>query len=604
MSILSERCRARLIPTLIAVALGLVPACAAMRGPADEPDRPRTARDAAAADLVEDAERAFEAANYVAAESLAAGVVRDYPATEWLGPALLVAGRAAFERNLDDVARMRAARYLTLYRASDPARVPALILLARILNLEGDPAEAADSLLATPGDLGDWREDAFQIARRLAGQLGLQEIEEITGRWPPDHPLQSVFEIERASLMMVAGDREPARSLARRALERGPPDPERVRAERILTGEVDAERWRPTLGAILPMSGRLSGYGQAVEEGMRLAIREYNDRHADSVTLIIKDDADDFRRDGELARELEEMGAVAIIGPLRSQGLERAAESRRDDDLLLVSPTAPEDLRHLRNVYSLWTTRERSVRDSRALAGFAVRELKLYRYGVLHPNNAEGQAQAEAFAEEVRSWGAEVVESISYEESATTFQAQIETLKLQEPQAIYAPAASPQTVIQMAPQFSFYGLRGVQILGDEDWSTPQVLRLVEPRFINGAVLSTFLHRSSPAVRWPEFVELYERTYRKGLQDNLVPALAFDAARLVLTALPWGAPRRSAIARSLRETQDLPGATGILSVREGSVLRRPFILEIRDRELLPPALAPRPSLTPAEGSGAR
>jgi ABC-type branched-subunit amino acid transport system substrate-binding protein len=80
--------------------------------------------------------------------------------------------------------------------------------------------------------------------------------------------------------------------------------------------------------------------------------------------------------------------------------------------------------------------------------------------------------------------------------------------------------------------------------------------------------------------------MYEREYRKGLQGSLVPALAYDATRLILAALPWGFPRRSAIARAFRDIRGLPGATGIFSVESGAITRRPFILQFKDRELVP------------------
>jgi ABC-type branched-subunit amino acid transport system substrate-binding protein len=126
----------------------------------------------------------------------------------------------------------------------------------------------------------------------------------------------------------------------------------------------------------------------------------------------------------------------------------------------------------------------------------------------------------------------------------------------------------------------------VQVLGDADWSAPEVLRLVEPRFIDGTVISTFLYRESTALRWPQFVEMYERRYRKGLRGNMVPALAYDATRLILEALPWGYPRRSAVAREFREIRSYPGATGIFSVEHGAISRRPFLLQFKERQLVP------------------
>ena len=78
------------------------------------------------------------------------------------------------------------------------------------------------------------------------------------------------------------------------------------------------------------MSGPLAAYGRMAEEGIRLAIDEYNERHFDAVTLAVRDDADQFDRAGDLVRELERLGAVAVVGPLRSEGLEVAARRRRD----------------------------------------------------------------------------------------------------------------------------------------------------------------------------------------------------------------------------------------------------------------------------------
>jgi branched-chain amino acid transport system substrate-binding protein len=317
-----------------------------------------------------------------------------------------------------------------------------------------------------------------------------------------------------------------------------------------------------------------------------LAIDEYNERHFDAVTLIVRDDADQYDRAGDLVRELERLGAVAVVGPLRSEGLEHAARGRRDRDLVIVSPTAPENLSFERNTFSLFSTTERVTSGARALAAFAVRDLQIDYFGVMYPSTQEGRSQFAAFADAVRARGGDIVGSVAYDDTATTFQEPLAYLDTFNPQAIYAPASRARDVIVLAPQFSFYGMRGVQVLGDAEWSGPEVLRLVEPRFINGTVISTFLHRSSTSVRWQEFVEMYEREYRKGLQGNLVPALAYDATRLILSAVPWGFPRRSAIARSFRDIRGMPGATGIFSVESGAITRRPFILQFKDRELVP------------------
>lgn len=573
------------------MALGL--SCAGARSPTTAPgaepvpDAPeRRVREREAARLYRVALDSFEVSSFAAAERLASELVSSYEETTWVGPGLLLSARASLERNQPELARSKASRYLRLYRASDTRRAPGLILVARTLHIQDRPREAADSLLATPEQMEEHREEGAQLARQVVQELGLGEIDTLTHRWPADHPLRSVFEVERASLLMAAGEVELAREAAQQALSLDPLEPERQRAESILSGAVTSQGWRPIIGAILPLSGPLEAYGRTAEEGIRLAIDEYNERHADQVTLIVRDDTDDVRRDGQLIRELERLGAMAIIGPLRAQGLEIAAEERRDRDMLVVSPTAPENLSFQRNTFSMWNTTERVTRSARALAAFAVKDLRLYRFGVMYPNTQEGRMQLAAFADAVRAWGGEVNASITYEDTATTFQEPLTYLRSARPQAIYAPTSQPRDVIQMSPQFSYYGLRGVQVLGDAEWSDPSVLRQVEPRFIDGTVISTFLDRSSSSVRWEHFVARYERTYRKGLEGNLVPALSYDAARMVLASLPWGYPRRSAIARAFNRIRSLPGATGVLSVEHGAITRRPFLLQFHRRQLVP------------------
>ncbi len=589
----SQRWTPHVVGAAVLVIAGFSLTCAGARGPIGSgpvatrpatPEEKTLERDAS--QVYQQAQERFEEANYAVAESLANKIIADYGTTEWRGPALLLSARAAFELNQAATARARAGEYLTLYRAFDRRRTPALILIARTHHLEGRPGEAADSLLAIPGIGRDEREEAAQLARLVVAELGVGEIEAIIARWPQDHALRSVFEVERASLLLAAGRPSEAREAAGQALELDPLEADRRRAQNIAAGEVETEQWRPIVGAILPMSGQLAAYGRMAEEGIRLAIEEYNRRHFDEVTLVIRDDADRYERDADLARELERLGAVAIVGPLRAEGLELAAKGRRDRDLLIVSPTALENLSFARNTFSVWGVTERVTQDARALAAFAVRDLQVYRFAVMYPGTLEGRMQLAAFSDAVQARGGTVVASLAYEDTATTFDLPLAYLKELRPQAIYAPASSPESVIQLAPQFSYYGLRGVQVLGDAEWSAPKVLRLVEPRFINGTVISTFLDRTSPSVRWSEFVEMYERKYRKGVDDSLVPALAYDATRLILSALPWGYPRRSAVARSFAEIRSLPGATGVFTVDNGTITRRPFLLQFKDRELIP------------------
>jgi ABC-type branched-subunit amino acid transport system substrate-binding protein len=75
-------------------------------------------------------------------------------------------------------------------------------------------------------------------------------------------------------------------------------------------------------------------------------------------------------------------------------------------------------------------------------------------------------------------------------------------------------------------------------------------------------------------------------YRKSLRDNMLPALGYDAMRVVLTAIArsgTGDPAR--VSRAARELE-IAGATGLFRLDPGSstVARRTLIRALRDGAL--------------------
>src|SRR6185436_17483985 len=104
------------------------------------------------------------------------------------------------------------------------------------------------------------------------------------------------------------------------------------------------------------------------------------------------------------------------------------------------------------------------------------------------------------------------------------------------------------------------------------------------KYINGIVAITPLLKSSPDVGWKDFVTLYEQSQRRTL-DNPYPALGFDAANLILSATPPRA-RAAEVSRRLAIVQGFRGATGILNIRNGAVVRTPFVVRINDGQLVP------------------
>lgn len=363
-----------------------------------------------------------------------------------------------------------------------------------------------------------------------------------------------------------------------------------------------------TIGAVLPRSGPrvLVRYADWVLEGIELAVAEAERVQNRRIELIVADDSGGIRV-RQAVRELERRGAVAIVGPLLTQDIDGAARARTSDDLVLVSPTASETPRWP-ETYSINSTDPRGARE---LGRYAA-DLGLVQAAVLYPRITEFERKARAFADEFEAFGGTVQAMVPYDSGTTTFathmrrvleavapdtaaapvdsslaSARFQPTRPQEPFALFV-AAPPRDVPQIAPQVAFYGLdsAGVQVVGDEAWASAAVRRVVPNRDLEGVIAaSPFPPERADAAADPDFVEAYETRYRRSL-DNQLPALGYDAAHLVMQALPNRLTSPRAFARRFHLLAGIRGATGLLSVRENRVVRTPYIVVIRNGELAP------------------
>lgn len=330
------------------------------------------------------------------------------------------------------------------------------------------------------------------------------------------------------------------------------------------------------VGLLMPSSGTpdLAEYAELIREGVDLAVAEYEaDRRNPEIELLVRDDAGNSLRAARAIEAFESEGAVAIIGPLMSDALDAATASRRGD-LVLLSPTASQAPLNQSHVYSLNAT---DSQGGAALARWAMAS-GLRRLAVLYAISETDAASARAFADAARSTGAQIVAEIPFDPGTTTFQVPVTRLVEARPQAVYI-AASARDLRQLVPQLAYYGLKEVQILGGEEWIEPDVLRTLPGPAIEGVVAATPLPTGSEDTGWTDFVELYQTTYRRSL-DNPYPALGYDAARLILREVARGRTRPGELADALADVRDYRGATGILSIEDGRITRRPFLIRIR------------------------
>ena len=458
--------------------------------------------------------------------------------------------------------------------------------LVDLLDSVGAEDLAAHILLRAPFELsgGDRK-----TLRRLVEQLSIGELERLLSDADGRPDARSIVSAELAWALAVADHPGRARQVAEGVLAESPDGAERDKAEDVIEGRGEPVGEPVRVGVVLPASGRFSGVGEQILEGALLALEGHavDPNHA-SVELVVLDDSSRVDLGIEHLETLEKGDVVAVLGPIRTEALVSAAIRRDRDDLLLISPTAAGGQGLEPNAYSLWDRDRREADVAVALVSWMVENMGLGSFGVLYPEGWSPQA-LQALRAEVEDRGGSVLAAESYVSDSTTFGAPITNLAAAEPEAVMVFADGPRTVLQLAPQLVYYGLRRWVTGGDANWSDPAVVRRLDPSYSDHRLVATYVDQISPGTPWQEFEVNYETVYRKSLPDNMFAALGYDAMRLILRGVPeaeW--QRRGSIGRGIRRSV-YRGATGDLSVdrRTGEIRRDVFVRLIQDGELLIP-----------------
>lgn len=537
----------------------------------------------------------FEAGAYgrsaLLADSLYFVSLRDGARTR-AATALWWAARGLDEAGRDRRAAERYAEFLSAYPADERVPRGALRLAEVQRRLIDDPA-AARALIRHPRALE--LDEGFTTLRRAARSMSLAELEDL---WKAldvsdsgDSGLRALLLAELAVARRWLGHRDSALTLARRALSGAPRGPDSARAHAVLTGTTRTAPDTLRVGVVIPLSGRYGQVGSWLREGMELALdsaaRGTSADDAPPVALAFADQASG-REMPALIAELARAGVTAVVGPVGPEALAEAAASRGEQGLLLVSPTARRAPERSLAAYTLWSQRQREVEAARLL-GRWLAEVGVHRVGALYSDAELGREAYLTFRGHLAGTQAYVIASAPLPPEATTFKGPIFQISSFRPRGVYLAGGRPTSVLQVGPQLSYYGLRGVLVAGGPAWSDPTTVRRLEPSFSQYRVAATFVGPGHEIGAAERFRAMYEKKHRELLSNNQLPSLGYDALRLVLRALEeTGLHRPRAVSRAFATLEGVQGATGRLApVRgAGTVARRVELARIDDRSLGP------------------
>ena len=589
MPTLPSKARTPMAPGLSITALVFVFACASPGVPTARVEAERTepaleaeaflpALQAEADSLLALAQTALDEGDYELAVELSRRVEGEFTGAAGSVNALWIRARAAqalgeLEASLEAVRRFRS------FLPDGDERIAEVVLLeGSALQELGRNGEAIAAWLS----VSDEPPTQVTIARvqDLAEELTDLELVELL---ESEQGLVAPILAEFAFRQYRIGAEDGARVYATRAMDSGATGRARLLAEGVLAGDLSEFVVMPRIGTILPTSGspRLREVANGIQEGVRLAVEMFGQAEGNrtATELVLEDSGGDVIGARIAFSALEASDVFGIIGPLQDGALSEVA-SRVQGSIAVISPTSPILPQGSSGVYSLSSA---DPGASRALARYAVSS-DLNTAVVVYPESTDGLYEARAFSEEFQSLGGLILGEISYPTGSTFFEEQLRQAEELLPDVLVLPIPA-RDVELLAPQVTFFGLDSLEIrvLGTAAWSEKAVLSRVETRHTNGVVTASPLPVEGVWEGYRDFVEAYEAYYQRTLPD-LMPALGYDAAGLLLEGIRGGASNPAELLEALEAMPGFSGATGRLFVDQGRVVRDHYVGCLQDRQM--------------------
>lgn len=215
-------------------------------------------------------------------------------------------------------------------------------------------------------------------------------------------------------------------------------------------------------------------------EGIQFAVNEYNQEDSPKVNLEIRDTESDpsvaSRTVSDLCSDNE---VVAIVGPMSSEDVFAAAGVANARGVPLVTPTATRNGIAAIGPYIFQANPDFDTRG-RAMARYAFEQRGARRFAVLGSQGSVGEPLANAFIEEVKELGGELVDVEWYFPGSTDMRPQLLAMRKK------ALEKAEVAIVDFASSMKESALRSM-----ERWGVPsQILDSLVER--NAAVPVTFL----------------------------------------------------------------------------------------------------------------
>ncbi len=336
------------------------------------------------------------------------------------------------------------------------------------------------------------------------------------------------------------------------------------------------------VGGLAPLTGEVSIYGIACNNGIKLAIDEVNAAGGvlgKQIEYIVYDEkGDETEAVNAYNKLVQNDKVVAILGDVTSKPCIAVAIQAAKEGIPMITGTgtAVDITPYGSNIFRACFT---DPFQGEVMASYAFNKLGAKTAAIIADNGSDySVGLTETFVSTAESLGMEIVANEAYATGDKDFKAQLTNIASKNPDVLFVPNYY-EDVALIAAQAKEVGLTAT-MLGADGWAGTIAQLAGDTSTVNGAY---FCNHYSPDGDDPDLVNFISAYKAKFNEDpNAFAALGYDAAKMMFAAMEAAGSTDYAAVSSAMQALSYKGATGSITFdAERNPIKSAAILTIED-----------------------
>lgn len=287
-----------------------------------------------------------------------------------------------------------------------------------------------------------------------------------------------------------------------------------------------------SIGAILPLSGKVSIYGKWIQESLELGKEEINAEggiNGKNLEIIYEDDSANPKKALLGMKKLcQKLKVPIVFGSWVSSCVSAQVPiASKTKTVILAEAIAPKLKRTGGYVFSIQPQAEYYIKK---LVPFVYFDLKIKEASILHVKNDFGITQANTFQTLFENFGGKIISSIGFRQGETNFRTALYKIKKEKPKAVFIPAYTE--IVPLLKQAKKLKLK-VKFLASIPFENPNIIAQLK-KSAEGVIYPYHYvqdHKNQIDVK---FRKDYKKKYKR--EPEGFAALAYEGIKIIAKAL--------------------------------------------------------------------